>query len=140
MNSFLKFYESSIGKKIIMSLTGLFLCTFLLEHMIGNLLLYWGEETYNAYTEMLVSNPIIRTIEFGLFATLIIHPIVGFALWLRNRQARPAKYDTYKLSAPFLRSSSIAVRIGAGGILPIVVQRVLCCGARSSRLSSQTWL
>lgn len=112
MNSFLKFYESSIGKKIIMSLTGLFLCIFLLEHMIGNLLLYWGEETYNAYTELLVSNPIIRTIEIGLFATLLIHPFVGFALWLRNRQARPAKYDVYKLSENAPLASRITMLTG----------------------------
>ncbi len=107
MNVFLQFYNSSIGKKIIMSLTGLFLCTFLLEHFIGNLLLFKGEEVFNAYSEFMVANPIIRTIEFGLFAALLIHPFFALLVWLQNKRVRPQKYDTYKLS----ENSPLASRI-----------------------------
>jgi succinate dehydrogenase / fumarate reductase cytochrome b subunit len=42
-------------------------------------------------------NIIVRTIEFGLFFTMIFHPFVGIVLWIRNRRARPDQYDKYKL-------------------------------------------
>ena len=65
MNSLIVFYRSSIGKKVIMSLTGLFLCLFLVEHLVGNLLLFAGDggHLYEQYSKLLVSNPIIRAID-----------------------------------------------------------------------------
>jgi succinate dehydrogenase / fumarate reductase cytochrome b subunit len=97
MNQLIAFYHSSIGKKITMSLTGLFLCTFLVEHLVGNLILFVGEEAYNSYTEFMVSNPIIRAVEILLFASLLFHPLVGLLLWIANKRARPNKYEVYKL-------------------------------------------
>jgi succinate dehydrogenase / fumarate reductase cytochrome b subunit len=107
MNAFLRFYQSSVGKKIFMSLTGLFLCSFLLEHLIGNLLVFKGEETFNAYSEFMVANPVIRTIEIGLFAALLFHPLVGFFLWLHNRRSRSNPYETYRLA----ENTTFAARI-----------------------------
>ena len=100
MNSIYSFLRSSIGKKILMSLTGLFLCTFLAEHLAGNLLLFLddGGEMYEKYSELLVSNPIIRTIEIVLFASLVGHAVSGVIVWLENRRARPEKYKEYRLS------------------------------------------
>lgn len=82
-----------------MSLTGLFLCTFLAEHLAGNLLLFVndGGEMYEKYSEFLVSNPVIRTIEIVLFASIIWHALSGFVVWLQNRRARPVKYEEYRL-------------------------------------------
>jgi succinate dehydrogenase / fumarate reductase cytochrome b subunit len=99
MNSILAFYSSSIGKKVVMSLSGLFLIIFLIEHLIGNLLLYANDNghMYEAYGEFLVSNPLIRFIEIFLFLGMIGHAFLGTILWWRNRQARPEKYDTYRL-------------------------------------------
>jgi succinate dehydrogenase / fumarate reductase cytochrome b subunit len=66
----LKMFYSTVGRKLVMALTGLFLCTFLIEHLYGNLLLYKmdGGTAFNEYGEFLVGNIIIRTIEYGLFA------------------------------------------------------------------------
>ncbi len=99
MKSLLVFYRSSIGKKVIMSLTGLFLCLFLVEHLIGNLLLFAndGGHLYEEYSALLVSNPVIRIIEVVLFASLFGHALSGLAVWIGNRRARPQRYAVYKL-------------------------------------------
>jgi succinate dehydrogenase / fumarate reductase cytochrome b subunit len=111
MNSILAFYSSSIGKKVLMSFTGLFLIVFLVEHLVGNLLLYANDNghMFEAYGEFLVSNPVVRFIEIFLFIGMIGHAIIGTLLWWRNRQARPEKYDTYRLkdNAPLASRTTI---------------------------------
>jgi len=100
MNSLLTFFRSSVGKKIAMSLSGLFLCTFLIVHVSINLLLFVndGGAMYNEYSAFMSSNPIIRTVEIVLFLGLIIHMVSGVWVWLKNRASRPVGYDVYKLS------------------------------------------
>ncbi|RZK30994.1 MAG: succinate dehydrogenase, partial [Hymenobacter sp.] len=68
MNWFTKTFTSSIGRKIVMSLTGLFLCTFLVVHLIGNFQLFKNDDglAFNVYSHFMGHNPIIRTIEWGL--------------------------------------------------------------------------
>ena len=99
MNSILAFYYSSIGKKVLMSLTGLFLITFLVEHLIGNLLLFANDsgKIYETYGEFLVSNPVIRFIEIFLFLGMAGHAILGVILWIKNRMTRPVKYKSFRL-------------------------------------------
>jgi succinate dehydrogenase / fumarate reductase, cytochrome b subunit len=99
MNSIFAFYYSSIGKKVLMSLTGLFLLIFLSEHLIGNLLLFANDQgkMYEAYGDFLVSNPVIRFIEIFLFLGIFGHAILGAILWLRNRNARSVKYKLFRL-------------------------------------------
>ena len=99
MNNILSFYYSSIGKKVLMSLTGLFLIIFLTEHLIGNLLLFANDqgEMYEAYGEFLVSNPVIRFIEIFLILGIFGHVILGVILWFKNRKARSVKYKLFRL-------------------------------------------
>ena len=99
MNSMLEFYYSSIGKKIVMSLTGLFLIVFLVEHLVGNLLLFAndGGVKYEAYGAFLVGNPVIRFIEIFLFAFIVFHAILGSWLWFVNRYKRDVGYKKYRL-------------------------------------------
>ena len=99
MNSVLAFYYSSIGKKVLMSLTGLFLIIFLVEHLVGNLLLFAHDngKMYEVYGEFLVSNPVIRFIEIFLFLGMIGHAILGVILWIKNRMTRPVKYKYFRL-------------------------------------------
>jgi succinate dehydrogenase / fumarate reductase cytochrome b subunit len=82
-----------------MSLTGLFLITFLVEHLVGNLLLFANDDgkIYEAYGEFLVSNPVIRFIEIFLFLGMIGHAILGVILWIKNRMTRPVKYKFFRL-------------------------------------------
>lgn len=82
--------SSSIGKKLIMALTGLFLCTFLIVHVIGNLQLFRSDEglAFNTYTVFMSTNPVIRTISYGLYAFILIHALDGLYLMYTNRKAR----------------------------------------------------
>jgi succinate dehydrogenase (or fumarate reductase) cytochrome b subunit, b558 family len=99
MNNIFAFYYSSIGKKVLMSLTGLFLIIFLTEHLVGNLLLFANDHgaMYEAYGEFLVSNLVIRFIEIFLFLGVIGHAILGVILWIKNRMTRPVKYKSFRL-------------------------------------------
>ena len=58
----LKMFYTSVGRKFVMALTGLFLCIYLIEHLYGNLLLYKadGGKAFNDYTEFMTGNLIIR--------------------------------------------------------------------------------
>lgn len=90
----LRMFYSSVGRKLVMALTGLFLCIFLLEHLYGNLQLYKmdGGTAFNEYGEFLKGNIIIRTVEFALFGSILLHVLDGLYLTLRNRRARPVRY------------------------------------------------
>jgi succinate dehydrogenase / fumarate reductase cytochrome b subunit len=96
MGWFLTFIDSSVGKKLVMALTGLFLYLFLVEHLIANLLLLNNDngEAYTIYAEVLGSayNIPLRIIEFGLFFFLIYHSLNGVRLWLSNRKAKGIPY------------------------------------------------
>jgi succinate dehydrogenase / fumarate reductase cytochrome b subunit len=89
-----KLFSSSIGQKLIMGLTGLFLITFLLVHCSINALIFLndGGHAFNEGAEFMGTNPLIRTMEIVLFIGLLLHIIKGFSLWSQNNQARPIKY------------------------------------------------
>lgn len=90
----LRMFYTTVGRKLVMALTGLFLCTFLIEHLYGNLLLYKLDVglAFNEYSAWMAGNLFIRTVEFGLFAGFFIHILDGLYLTLQNRKARPVRY------------------------------------------------
>ncbi|MCC7233455.1 MAG: succinate dehydrogenase cytochrome b subunit [Bacteroidia bacterium] len=96
----LKMFYTTVGRKMIMALTGLFLVTFLIEHLYGNLLLYKldGGVAFNEYSEFLVSSLFIRVVEIALFAGFLIHIIDGIYLTLYNRRARKIRYEVEHVS------------------------------------------
>jgi len=96
----LKMFYTSVGRKLVMAMTGLFLCLFLIEHLYGNLQLYKldGGKAFNEYTEFMTGNMLIRAIEYILFAGIIIHAIDGFMLTMSNRKARPIGYAVNRQS------------------------------------------
>ena len=85
------FFSSSIGKKFIMSITGLFLILFLCVHLTVNLLLLVSPEAFNAGCEFMAL-PVIKVIEPILALGFIIHIIWASVLTLQNQKARPTKY------------------------------------------------
>ena len=89
-----QFFTSSIGKKFTMGATGLFLITFLLVHCAINSMIFFNDsgETFNHWGAFMGENLIIRTMEIGLMAFLLLHIIQGLVLWFQNRNARPHKY------------------------------------------------
>lgn len=86
--------KSSIGKKIVMGLTGFFLISFLIVHAGINSCIWFndGGETFAFYAHFMGTNTIVHFLEAGLFAGLILHIVDGFMLWKQNRDARPVKY------------------------------------------------
>jgi succinate dehydrogenase / fumarate reductase, cytochrome b subunit len=88
------FFGSSIGRKLLMSLTGLFLILFLVIHLIGNLQLLAndGGESFNVYAKFMTSNPLIKTVSYGLYFFILLHSVVGLMLWWNNRQAKGQTY------------------------------------------------
>ncbi len=92
MGWLLRFLNSSIGQKITMSLTGLFLMLFLVVHLAGNLQLLNddGGEAFNAYSYFMTHNPLITVISYGNYFFILYHAFRGITLWLRNRAARGA--------------------------------------------------
>ncbi len=114
MSSFL---SASIGKKFIMSVSGLFLVLFLAVHLIVNLLLIFDDtgELYNVAANFMSTNPIIRTIEPLLGLGFLVHILWSFVLEYNNWKARPVKYNKKNKSA----TSSWASRnmLVLGGII-----------------------
>jgi succinate dehydrogenase / fumarate reductase cytochrome b subunit len=93
MSSFSKFLNSSIGKKLVMAVTGSFLLIFLIIHLIGNITLFFGADTFNGYVSALdVIKPLIRVIEIVLLTAFILHIFNGVRLWIENRNARGITY------------------------------------------------
>ena len=88
-------FTSSIGKKITMALTGLFLIVFLIVHMYvnANVLFTNGEENFNRAAHFMGTNILIRIMEVGLFAGLLLHVVQGFMLEASNRAKRNQKYQ-----------------------------------------------
>ena len=77
-----------------MALTGLFLCAFLLVHLIGNLQLFKHDHglAFNTYAVFMTSNPIIKFTSYGLYATILFHAVWGLYLVFLNKKARPQSY------------------------------------------------
>ena len=88
--------SSSIGKKVMMALTGLLLIGFLVAHLVGNLLLYADEDgsAFTQYALALESRPLLLlAAEVGLAALFIAHIVLGVRVTLQNREARDDRYQ-----------------------------------------------
>lgn len=84
-----------------MSLTGLFLSSFLIIHMAGNLQLFKGDNgrAFNEYTYFMTHNPVIMTISYLLYTSILVHALMAFVLTRHNQASRPIKYAYSKPEA-----------------------------------------
>ena len=97
MNWFVNTIKSSVGKKLLMSITGLSFCAFLAGHLGGNLTIYGGKEMFLSYAEHLHSlGVLLKFAEWGLLTFALIHVITGLTLFYQNYRARPTRYQTNK--------------------------------------------
>ena len=104
MNWFIKLLSSTLGRKLLMALTGLFLILFLVVHLIGNLQLLKNDdgEAFNVYAKFMTSNPVIKTISYVNYACFIIHALWALFLTIGNRRARGSqRYAVIKNSSPW---------------------------------------
>ncbi|MEW6206723.1 MAG: succinate dehydrogenase cytochrome b subunit [Acidobacteriota bacterium] len=103
-------YQSSLGKKYIMALTGLGLFVFVIIHMLGNLQIFLGPDSINSYAEFLKSKPaLLWTVRGGLLTLALLHITSAIQLVLINRRARPVGYSTDKIVAASLAARTIIV-------------------------------
>lgn len=77
-----------------MSLTGLFLSSFLIVHMAGNLQLFKGDNgrAFNEYTYFMTHNPVIITVSYLLYTSILVHALMAWVLTRHNQASRPVKY------------------------------------------------
>ena len=90
-----EFFTSSIGKKFVMGLTGLFLITFLVVHVGVNACIWANDngEMFNKAAHFMGSMVVIRIVEIGLFAGFFVHIIQGLVLEFQNRKKRGIGYQ-----------------------------------------------
>jgi succinate dehydrogenase / fumarate reductase cytochrome b subunit len=100
----MQWYQTSLGKKYVMAVTGLVMVGYVIIHMIGNLTIFAGPAAINGYAEKLHQIvPLLWSFRLVLLAAFILHIITGVTLYLENRNAKPVAYSyikTVKTSFP----------------------------------------
>lgn len=92
-----KYLRSTIGLKQVMGLTGLGLVLFIIIHMLGNLQVFIGQDTFNEYPIKLRNlGALLWLLRAGLLAAFAIHVVAGLVLWRRAKAARPVPYRRYR--------------------------------------------
>ena len=119
MKIFTKLFESSLGKKYLMAVSGFILFLFVVGHMVGNLQVFLGPEAINRYGHFLQSN-----LEVIWPARLVLLAMVGLHIWsatrisLENKAARPEAYGQYRPVGSSLASRTMVV---SGSIIFIFI-------------------
>ena len=108
MSWLIRIFGSSIGKKLLMAITGLSFIGFLCAHLTGNLTLYMGGTVFNTYAEKLHSlGPILTVFEFGLLALALIHVTTGIILFVQNLKARSVPYENDRRAGGLQQRTSV---------------------------------
>lgn len=104
------YFATSIGKKLVMGFTGLFLISFLIVHAYVNSMIFVGEDAFNSAADFMGTTIAIRIMEVGLFAGIILHIVQGYLLVQRNLATRSERYHIKpgnKTSAWYSRSMGL---------------------------------
>lgn len=115
----LTLYQSSIGKKLITGISGLALVTFVIVHMVGNLILLVSANDYNQYGHHLEQlGPFLWLIELILLGFVVFHAAIGVQIFLGRLRARSQGYASYtSAGAPSYQTLSSRTMIISGLIL-----------------------
>jgi succinate dehydrogenase / fumarate reductase cytochrome b subunit len=117
-------FGTSLGRKYLMALTGAGLVCFVVAHMVGNLQVFLGPETYNQYAHFLQSTPeLLWPARLGLVAMLVVHVWAAVTLSLENRAARPVGYEAAQLPGASLASRTML--LGGAMVGAFVVYHLL---------------
>lgn len=123
MSWIINMLSSTLGKKLLMSLTGLFLISFLVIHLIGNLPVFSndGGLAFNSYAKFMSTNPIIGAVSYLLYGSILLHVIVAIILYFGNSSARPVKYKVQKSNENSSWSSRSMTLLGSLVLIFIVL-------------------
>src|SRR5580765_6468040 len=105
MSSRTGMFSSSVGTKILIGITGLALFGYLIIHIAGNLVVFFGAAAFNKYAYTLEGNPILPIIELLLLLVFLIHIYNTVRMYLGNQQARPVAYAKKKYAGQPSRKS-----------------------------------
>jgi succinate dehydrogenase / fumarate reductase cytochrome b subunit len=115
------FFSSSVGQKVVIGLTGFALFLYLLIHIAGNLVVFFGPEAFNRYAFVMeYGNPLLPAIELGLLAVFLIHIYKTVRMFLGNQEARPVKYAMKKRAGKPSRKSFASTTMIVTGLWLVV--------------------
>lgn len=104
------FFTTSIGAKVLMAVSGLFLGLFIVSHLAGNLTAYAGAETFNAYANGLREHPaLLWGARLGLIASFAVHIYAAVVTIRWNQEARPIAYATPSRTPASVAGRSMAL-------------------------------
>ena len=112
--SLCRFWQSSIGKKLVVAITGAFIVLFLAGHLVGNLLIFQSSEDFNEYAEFLHSMAHgwgIWVARIAMLGALVLHVVATIQLTIANKAARPSRYQK---EATVVASNSSRMMIWSG--------------------------
>ncbi len=90
-------FKSTVGRKILMAVTGLMLLGFISVHLLGNLSVFWGADAINAYAKHLHDlGPLVWIFRLAMLGLFAVHITFGVQLYLENRAATPDSYAVQK--------------------------------------------
>ncbi len=114
MSWLLKFWGSTVGKKVVMAVTGILLVGFVFAHMLGNLQMFLGADAMNRYAAFLKSTgELLWVARAGLFTAAVLHIVSAYQLTMLNRAARPTDYAKRESQVSTLASKTMRV----GGVI-----------------------
>ena len=120
MSSRLRVLSSSVGTKLVIGVTGLALFLYLLIHIAGNLLVFFGPDVFNRYAYVMESNPLLPVIEIGLMLVVLIHVYKTVRMFLGNQQARPVSYQQKKFAGGASRKTIASSTMILSGLWLVV--------------------
>ena len=98
-------FSTSVGTKIVIGITGIALFLYLLIHIAGNLMVFFGPAAFNKYAYTLEGNPLLPVIEIGLLLVFLIHIYKTIRMFLGNQSTRPVRYTKKNFAGPPSRKS-----------------------------------
>jgi succinate dehydrogenase / fumarate reductase cytochrome b subunit len=121
----LRFYQSTVGKKVIMAVTGLIGIGFVILHVAGNLQAFEGREKLNAYSALLhgPAAELLWVARVVLLAAVVLHIMMAYQLTMRARAARPDDYREREGQVSTLASRTM--RVGGVVLLAFIVVHLL---------------
>src|SRR6188508_2455589 len=106
---------SSVGMKLLIGVTGFALFVYLIVHIIGNVMVFFGPAIFNKYAYTLEGNPLIPVIEIGLLLIFLVHVYKTISMFLANQSARPIRYSKKKFAGrPSRKTIASATMIFSG--------------------------
>lgn len=112
-----RFWQSTIGKKIVMAVTGIIGILFVIGHMSGNFLMFKGQDAMHHYALLLrTSMPLLWTVRIGLLAAVVLHVVSAYQLTMISKAARPQDYAMRKPQVTTLAAKTMKW----GGVLLLV--------------------